>query len=56
MQLVSCTLRGPLTKCNHSVALIQDPLHDYVLELTGKDDPVVLYAGTATGDDAGLAT
>ena len=20
-----------------------DPLHDYVLELTGKDDPVVLF-------------
>ena len=29
-----------------------DPLHDYVLELTGKDDPVVLFVGTATGDDA----
>ena len=29
-----------------------DPLHDYVLELTGKDDPVVLFVATATGDDA----
>ena len=29
-----------------------DPLHDYVLELTGKDDPVVLFVRTATGDDA----
>ena len=29
-----------------------DPLHDYVLELTGKDDPVVLFVPTATGDDA----
>jgi peptidase E len=29
----------------------QDPLHDYVLELSGKDDPVVLFLGTATGDD-----
>ena len=29
-----------------------DPLHDYVLELTGKDDPVVLFLPTATGDDA----
>jgi peptidase E len=30
-----------------------DPLHDYVLELTGKADPVVLFLPTATGDDAG---
>ena len=29
-----------------------DPLHDYVLELTGKPDPVVLFLPTATGDDA----
>jgi hypothetical protein len=29
-----------------------DPLHDYVLELTGKDDPVMLFVPTATGDDA----
>ena len=29
-----------------------DPLHDYVLQLTGKDDPVVLFIPTATGDDA----
>ncbi len=29
-----------------------DPLHDYVLELTGKDDPKVLFLPTATGDDA----
>jgi len=28
-----------------------DPLHDYVLELTGKDKPAVLFLGTATGDD-----
>jgi peptidase E len=29
-----------------------DPLHDYVLGLTGKEDPVVLFVPTATGDDA----
>ena len=29
-----------------------DPLHDYVLELTGKGDPVVLFLPTATGDEA----
>ena len=29
-----------------------DPLHSYVLELTGKDDPVVLFVPTATGDEA----
>ena len=29
-----------------------DPLHDYILELTGKDDPVVLFVPTASGDDA----
>ena len=29
-----------------------DPLHDYVLELTGKSDPVVLFLPTATGDEA----
>jgi peptidase E len=29
-----------------------DPLHDYILELTGKDDPVVLFLPTATGDEA----
>jgi peptidase E len=29
-----------------------DPLHKYVLELTGKDDPIVLFLPTATGDDA----
>jgi dipeptidase E len=28
-----------------------DPVHDYVLALTGKDDPAVLFLGTATGDD-----
>jgi len=31
----------------------REPLHDYVLELSGKDDPVVLFLPTATGDDAG---
>lgn len=30
-----------------------DPLHDYVLELTGKSNPAVLFLGTATGDDPG---
>jgi dipeptidase E len=28
-----------------------DPLHDYTLSLTGKDNPRVLFLGTATGDD-----
>jgi dipeptidase E len=28
-----------------------DPVHDYILALTGKDDPAVLFLGTATGDD-----
>ena len=28
-------------------------LHDYVLELTGKSNPAVLFLGTATGDDPG---
>lgn len=28
-----------------------DPLHAYTLSLTGKDDPRVLFLGTATGDD-----
>jgi dipeptidase E len=30
-----------------------DALVDYVLELTGKSDPAVLFLGTATGDDRG---
>ncbi len=29
-----------------------DPTHDYILELTGKARPRVLFVGTATGDDA----
>jgi dipeptidase E len=29
----------------------QDPLHDFILGLTGKDRPRVLFLGTATGDD-----
>ena len=33
-----------------------DPLHDYVLGLTGKDDPVVLFIPTATGDDAATSS
>lgn len=28
-----------------------DPTHDYILELTGKERPRVLFVGTATGDD-----
>ena len=28
-----------------------DPTHDYILRLTGKDRPRVLFVGTATGDD-----
>jgi len=28
-----------------------DPLHTFILELTGKDRPRVLFLGTATGDD-----
>ncbi len=28
-----------------------DPLHTYTLEMTGKDNPKVLFLGTATGDD-----
>jgi dipeptidase E len=28
-----------------------DPLHAYTLSLTGKEDPRVLFLGTATGDD-----
>ncbi|WP_040803231.1 peptidase E [Nocardia concava] len=30
-----------------------DPLHDFVLGLTGKPQPRVLFLGTATGDDPG---
>jgi dipeptidase E len=30
-----------------------DPLHDYILRLTGKDRPRVLFLGTGVGDDAG---
>lgn len=30
-----------------------DPMHDYILELTGKPNPAVLFLGTATGDDPG---
>lgn len=30
-----------------------DPMHDYILELTGKPHPAVLFLGTATGDDPG---
>lgn len=30
-----------------------DAFHDYVLELTGKQNPAVLFLGTATGDDPG---
>lgn len=29
-----------------------DPLHDFILGLTGKERPRVLFLGTATGDDA----
>jgi dipeptidase E len=29
-----------------------DPLHEYILGLTGKERPRVLFLGTATGDDA----
>lgn len=29
-----------------------DPTHDYILGLTGKERPRVLFVGTATGDDA----
>ncbi|QTX05884.1 peptidase E [Agromyces archimandritae] len=29
-----------------------DPTHDYILKLTGKDRPRVLFLGTATGDEA----
>ncbi|GAB3577912.1 Type 1 glutamine amidotransferase-like domain-containing protein [Leifsonia lichenia] len=29
-----------------------DPTHDYILGLTGKERPRVLFLGTATGDDA----
>src|SRR5580698_1941378 len=29
----------------------QDPLNDFILGLTGKDRPRVLFVGTATGDD-----
>ncbi|MGY0233951.1 Type 1 glutamine amidotransferase-like domain-containing protein [Longispora urticae] len=32
-----------------------DPTHDHVLALTGKDRPRVLFLGTATGDDASYA-
>lgn len=28
-----------------------DPLHEYTLSLAGKEDPRVLFLGTATGDD-----
>lgn len=28
-----------------------DPTHDYILELTGKERPRVLFVGTATGDE-----
>ncbi|GAB0101822.1 Type 1 glutamine amidotransferase-like domain-containing protein [Nocardia sp. JMUB6875] len=30
-----------------------DPLHDFILGLTGKPQPRVLFLGTATGDDPG---
>ncbi len=29
-----------------------DPTHEYILQLTGKERPRVLFVGTATGDDA----
>ena len=29
-----------------------DPTHDYILGLTRKERPRVLFVGTATGDDA----
>lgn len=29
-----------------------DPTHEYILKLTGKERPRVLFVGTATGDDA----
>ena len=46
---------GHIVPMGAGLAVMQrrnDPLHDYVLELTGKDDPVVLFLPTATGDDA----
>ena len=42
--LVSGAGRALMEKTN-------DPLHDYTLSLTGKDNPRVLFLGTATGDD-----
>ena len=33
-----------------------DPTHEYILQLTGKERPRVLFVGTATGDDANAAT
>ena len=42
--LVSGAGRALMEKAN-------DPLHDYTLSLTGKEDPRVLFLGTATGDD-----
>ncbi len=30
-----------------------DPLHEFILRLTGKDRPRVLFLGTGVGDDAG---
>ncbi len=47
-------MTGHIVPMGAGLAVMQrrdDPLHDYVLELTGKDDPVVLFLGTPTGDD-----
>ena len=47
-------MAGHIVPMGAGVAVMErrdDPLHDYVLELTGKDDPVVLFLPTATGDD-----
>jgi len=47
-------MTGHIVPMGAGLAVMQrrdDPLHDYVLELTDKDDPVVLFLGTATGDD-----
>lgn len=35
------------------MARAADPLHDFILGLTGKPQPRVLFLGTATGDDPG---
>ena len=48
-------MTGHIVPMGAGLAVMQrrnDPLHDYVLELTGKEDPVVLFLPTATGDDA----